>query len=128
MRILRSFAVAEFLQWFGLFAAALAWTAQLVIGFGVAIARCSAGSARWGIGVHTWEIALTAAGAGIALLAEAAAVMLFLETRGTDEYGPPPWGRRHFFVLAAIVGNFLFFVAILLNGVGTLAHSSCGQS
>jgi hypothetical protein len=27
----------EFLQWFGLFGAALTWTAQLVIGFGVAV-------------------------------------------------------------------------------------------
>ena len=52
----------------------------------------------------------------------------FLETRGTGEYGPPPWGRRHFLAMAAILGNFLFFVAILLNGVGTLTHSSCGQS
>jgi hypothetical protein len=125
---LRSYAVAEFLQWFGLFAAALAWTAQLVIGFGVGIAACSAGSARWGIGVHTWEIALAAAGGTIALIAEAAAVTLFLETRGTDEYDPPPWGRRHFFVIAAMVGNALFFVAILLNLVGTLSHSPCSQS
>jgi hypothetical protein len=128
MRALRSSAIAEFLLWFGFFAAGLAWTGQLVIGFGVALAKCSAGSARWGIGVHTWEIALTAAGATIALLAEAAAVTVFLETRGTGEYDPPPWGRRHFFVVAAMVGNALFFVAILLNGVGTLTHSSCGQS
>jgi hypothetical protein len=128
VRTLRSSAVAEFLQWFGFFAAGLAWTGQLVIGFGVALAKCSAGSARWGIGVHTWEIALTAAGATIALLAEAAAVTVFLETRGTGEYDPPPRGRRHFFVVAAMVGNALFFVAILLNGVGTLTHSSCGQS
>jgi hypothetical protein len=128
MRALRSSAVAEFLQWFGFFGAGLAWTAQLVIGFGVALAKCSAGSARWGIGIHTWEIALTAAGATVALLAEAAAVTVFLETRGTGEYDPPPWGRRHFFVVAAMVGNALFFVAILLNGVGTLTHSSCGQS
>ena len=128
MRSLRFNPVAEFLQWFGLLAAALAWTAQLVIGFGIAVANCSAGSARWGIGVHTWELALTVAGAGVALLAGAAAVTLFLETRGTGEYGPPPWGRRHFLAMAAILGNFLFFVAILLNGVGTLTHSSCGQS
>ena len=128
MRNVRSTPVAEFLQWFGLLAAALAWTAQLVIGFGVAVANCSAGSARWGIGVRTWEIALTAAGGGVALLAGAAAVTLFLETRGTDEYDPPPWGRRHFLAMAAVLGNFLFFVAILLNGVGTLTHASCGQS
>jgi hypothetical protein len=124
----RSDSFVELLQWFGLLAAGLAWMAQLVLGFGVSIAACSAGSARWGVDVRTWAIALTAAGATIALLAEAAAVRVFLDARETDEYGPPPWGRRHFFAVAAIVGNLLFFVAILLNGAGVLSHSSCVQS
>ena len=78
--------------------------------------------------MHTWAIVLTAAGATIALLAEAAAVTVFLDARETDEYGPPPWGRRHLLAVAAMVGNLLFFVAILLNGVGVLSHSSCVQS
>jgi hypothetical protein len=120
--------LAELLQWFGLFAAGLAWTAQLVIGFGVATAACSQGTARWGISIRAWEISLTSAGIVVALLAEAAAVTLYFETRDVDEYDPPPWGRRHFFVLAALVGNFLFLTAIVLTGIGTLAHSSCGQS
>ena len=124
----RSDSFVELLQWFGLLAAGLAWTAQLVLGFGLSIAACSAGSARWGVHVHTWVIVLTAAGATIALLAEAAAVTVFLDARDTGEYGPPPWGRRHFLAVAAIVGNLLFFVAILLNGVGVLSHSSCVQS
>jgi hypothetical protein len=128
VKTLRSFAVAELLQWFGLLAAALAWTAQLVIGFGVGLAACSAGSARWGIDVHAWELGLTIAGGLVALLAEAASVALFLETRGRGEYDAPPRGRRHFFVVAAMVGNALFFVAILLNGVGTLSHPPCTQS
>jgi hypothetical protein len=128
VKAFRSFAVAELLQWFGLLGAALAWTGQLVIGFGVGLAACSAGSTRWGIDVHAWELGLTIAGGLVALLAEAAAVTLYLETRGTDEYDPPPWGRRHFFVVAAMVGNALFFVAILLNGVGTLSHPPCSQS
>ena len=124
----RSSLVAEFLQWFGLLAAAVAWTGQLVVGFGVANAACSAGSARWGIAVHTWEIALMAAGASAALVAETAAVVLFLQTRGTEEDDPPPFGRRHFFASAALVGNALFLAAILLSGLGTLAHSPCTQS
>jgi hypothetical protein len=127
MRLTRS-ARPEFLQWFGLLAAALAWTGQLVLGFGVTDAACSAGSARWGIDVHTWEIVLLAAGAGAALLAEAAALVLFLETRGTGEDDPPPKGRRHFFASAALVGNALFLAVILLSGLATLAHSPCTQS
>ena len=47
MRLLR----AEILQWFGLFAAALIWTTQLVVGFGLTVARCSAAGMRWGIGL-----------------------------------------------------------------------------
>ena len=124
----RSDSFVEFLQWFGLLAAGLAWTAQLVLGFGVSIAACSAGSARWGLDVHTWLIVLDRGRATIALLAEAAAVTVFLDAREADEYGPPPWGRRHFLAMAAIVGNLLFFVAILLNLVGVLSHSSCVQS
>ncbi|MGZ4256540.1 MAG: hypothetical protein ACXVRE_02110 [Gaiellaceae bacterium] len=124
----RSDSFVEVLQWFGLLAAGLAWTAQLVLGFGVSIAACSAGSAGWGLDVRTWAIVLTAAGATIALLAEAAAVTVFLDARDADEYGPPPWGRRHFLAVAAIVGNLLFFVAILLNGLAVFSHSTCVQS
>ena len=128
MRLLRSSSVAEFLQWFGLLAGGLAWTGQLVVGFGVSDAACSAGSAGWGIDVHAWEVALTAAGVTAALVAEVAAVTLFLETRNTKETDAPPWGRRHFFASAAILGNFLFIVVILMTGIGTLAHSPCTQS
>jgi len=128
MRLARSSSGAELLQWFGLFAAALAWTGQLVIGFGVSDAACSAGSARWGIDVHAWLIGLTAAGALAALVAEAAATVLFLETRDAGEDGPPPWGRRHFFAATALLGNVLFLAVILLTGFGTLAHSPCVQS
>ncbi|MGZ4280836.1 MAG: hypothetical protein ACXVFC_07445 [Gaiellaceae bacterium] len=124
----RSDSFVEVLQWFGLLAAGLAWTAQLVLGFGVSIAACSAGSAGWGLDVRTWAIVLTAAGATIALLAEAAAVTVFLDARDADEYGSPPWGRRHFLAVAAIVGNLLFFVAILLNGLAVFSHSTCVQS
>jgi hypothetical protein len=128
MRLARSTLLPEFLQWFGLLAAALAWTGQLVLGFGVTDAACSAGSARWGIDVHTWEIVLLVAGAGAAVVAEAAALVLFLDTRGTGEDDPPPWGRRHFFASAALVGNALFLTVILLSGLATLAHSPCTQS
>ena len=45
----------ELVQWYGLFGAALAWTAQLVVGFGVAYADCTAASRHWGLDVVTWE-------------------------------------------------------------------------
>jgi hypothetical protein len=116
----------EFLQWFGLFGAALTWTAQLVIGFGVAVARCGAANAMLGVDVRAWEVALLAAGVALVLLAEAAALTTLRETRAVEYDDPAPDGRRHFFAVAAVLGNLLFLVAIVLSGVGVIAHeSSC---
>jgi hypothetical protein len=119
---------AEGLQWFGLFAAALIWTAQLVVGFGLTVARCGAGGMGWGIDLHTWELLLMAIGIVVTLGAEAAALSVFLSTRDVPHDGSPPDGRRHFFASAAALGNVLFFVIILLSGIGVIVHSPCHQA
>ena len=124
MRVAR----AEILQWFGLFAAALIWSLQLVLGFGLTLARCGAAGMRWGIGLHTWEIALMVIGAVVTLAAEAAALTVFFGTRDVEEDDPPPLGRRHFFASAAALGNVLFLVIILLSGIGVIVHSPCHQA
>ena len=124
MRIAR----AEILQWFGLFGAALIWTLQLVIGFGLTVARCGAAGVQWGIGLHTWEIVLMVIGAVVTLAAEAAALTVFLSTREVEEDGPPPLGRRHFFASAAALGNVLFLMIILLSGIGVIVHTPCQQA
>jgi hypothetical protein len=118
----------EFLQWFGLFGAALTWTLQLVIGFGATIARCGPANAVLGVDVKAWEIALMATGIALALLAEIAALSILRETRNVDYGGPAPAGRRHFFALAASVGNLLFIVIIVLSGTGAIVHEPCTQS
>ncbi len=119
---------AEALQWFGLFGGALIWTGQLVVGFGLTVARCGAGGASWGINLHTWQLLLMLIGVTVTLGAEAAALSVFLSTEEVEHDGPPPLGRRHFFASAASVGNVLFFVVILLTGVGELSHPPCHQS
>jgi hypothetical protein len=124
MRVAR----AEILQWFGLFAAALIWSTQLVVGFGLTVARCSAAGMHWGIGLDTWEIVLMAIGAVVTLAAEAAALTVFLATRDVEEDDPPPLGRRHFFASAAALGNVLFLVIILLSGIGAIVHTPCHQA
>jgi hypothetical protein len=116
---------AEFLQWFGLLGAALTWTVQLVVGFGVTLARCGAANAVLGVHVKAWELALMAVGIGLVLLAESAALTLLWQTRNVDHSGPAPEGRRHFFVLAAALGNLLFLVIIVLSGVGAIVHEPC---
>src|SRR5207244_4745530 len=64
----------ELVQWYGLFGAAFAWGAQLIVGWGVAYADCTAASRRWGLAVVTWEVVLMVVGLTFAVLAEIAAV------------------------------------------------------
>jgi hypothetical protein len=105
--------------------AGIVWAAQLVIGFGVTDAACGPAGAGWNIDVDAWQIVLMAVGVPLAALAEVAAVSVFLETRGLDHDDPPPWGRRQFFVVAAMLGNALFIVAILLSGIGAIYNTPC---
>src|SRR6185437_9303231 len=87
----------ELLQWFGLLAAPLAWTVQLVVGFGAADANCARAGSRWGISVEGWMIGLTAAAATVAVCAELSAAALFRELRDVEDDAPGPRGRLHFF-------------------------------
>jgi hypothetical protein len=117
----------ELLQWYGLLGAAIAWAVQLVLGYGITVARCSTGG-DYRLPVDTWEILLVAVAGAFALLGEAAAIAVFLATRTLEHEDPPPDGRRHFFASAALVGNVLFLMIILLSGIGIVAHSPCHQS
>ena len=128
MRLSARYLDPEFLQWFGLFGAALTWTVQLVVGFGVTVARCGPANAVLGVDVKAWELTLMGTGIALALLAEAAALNILWQTRNVDYGGPPPEGRRHFFALAASIGNVLFLVVIVLSGAGAVFHQPCTQS
>jgi hypothetical protein len=128
MRILRARARAEVLQWFGLLGAALAWTGQHIVGYGVTVARCNVGGGRWGISIHTWEIAVMAVSLTIVLLAETAAVRVLLTTRGVEEDAEAPLGRHYFFAAGATLANVLFAVAIVLGTVAAIVNSSCRQA
>jgi len=118
----------ELLQWYGLFGGALVWACQLVVGFGVTLADCSAAGNRWGIDVVTWEIVLMVVGATLTVVAEAAAVSVYVATSDAEYDGPPPHGRRHFFAEAAMLGNVLFLMAILLSGIAAIVHAPCHQA
>lgn len=115
----------ELLQWYGLFGAAFAWTAQHVVTFGVSYASCTAASRHWGLDVVTWTIVLTAVGLTFAVVAELAALTVLRQTGGVAHDGPPPGGRRHFFAYGAALGNVLFIVAIVLDAVGVLSSTIC---
>jgi len=115
----------ELVQWYGLFGAAFAWTAQMVVGWGVAYAECANASRHWGLDDVTWQIVLAAVGVTFAALAEIAAIRVLLDTRQVDYDDAPPFGRRHFFAYAAALGNILFIGAILLTAVGALSNATC---
>ncbi|HYY02874.1 MAG TPA: hypothetical protein VE736_03220 [Gaiellaceae bacterium] len=118
----------ELLQWVGLFGAALGWTAQHITGFGVTVAECGAGSSAWHLNGTAWQITLIVVGELLILVAEAAAITVLVRTWGVEEDDAPPLGRQHFFAMAAAVGNVLFFVMVLLSGIGTLVTTPCHQA
>lgn len=119
---------AEFLQWFGFGAAALVWACQHVFGFGATVARCGAGGVHLGVDLRTWELAASATAIALVLAAEAAAAVTVFRTWGAAYDGPPPEGRRHFFALAALIGNLLFLVVIVLSTVSVLTLDPCRQA
>ena len=118
----------ELLQWFGLLAAPLAWTAQLLGGLVVAGGHCTAAGSRWGISVEGWEIALAAAAGTVAVCAELSAVTLYRELREVEEDAPGPRGRLHFFSVASLAANVLFLALIALTAIGATAHTGCRQA
>jgi hypothetical protein len=118
----------EPLQWFALFGGAVAWTVQLVAGFGLGQVECSAAGMRWGFAAGGWQAGLTIAAALVAVLAGLVALLVVRETRETSYDGTPPAGRRRFFALASVAANALFLALILNTGVISLFHFPCHQS
>lgn len=116
----------EAAQWFGLLAAPLAWAVQLVVGYFSAEAHCEA--TRWTAGWSGSELAVTLAAGLVALSAEGAAASVYLDLRRVQEDAPGPQGRQRFFAVAGLVGNVLFFVAILMSGITVVATQACRQA
>ncbi len=114
----------ELLQWYALFGGALAWAGQHVAGYFVSDAAC--GTPR--IDSTPWQIVFGVVAGCLVLGAELAALLVFRETSDVEQDAPPPFGRLRFFAQAALAGNVLFFVVIVLNTVGTVYHLPCGES
>ncbi|HET7572873.1 MAG TPA: hypothetical protein VFJ77_09440 [Gaiellaceae bacterium] len=125
-------------QWFGLLAGAAVWTAQHVVGYGIGQAQCVAGGMHWGIGNDVWQLTLLSCAGLVVVLAEVAAVVVYLATRGADYgSGPPgsgrfggrtPYGRLNFFAMGAMLANALFLAIMLLDGLAASFDVLCRQS
>lgn len=126
------------IQWVGALAAPLAWAAQHVVGYGIGQAVCRSGGMNWGVGFDVWQLTLLACAGLVVVVAEVAAVAVFLATRGTNTGDGPagegrwsaavPYTRIHFFALTAMILNILFLTAMLLDGLGSVFAVICAQS
>jgi hypothetical protein len=118
----------EFLQWFSLFAGPLAWATEHVVGYYLSEASCHVAGAQWGLDPAVLQTVLAVVVGLVVIAAWLAGFTAFRETRTIDKDAPGPLGRIHFFAKAALLGNLLFFVIVVLDGVGTVHDLPCHQS
>jgi hypothetical protein len=118
----------ELLQWFGLFGGALAWATQHVVGYGISDSGCNVSGAQWGLHPAAMQIVAAVAAGIIVLAAWGASFVAFRATQAVDKDAPGPAGRIHFFAQAALLGNVLFLVIVVLSGVSSVYHLPCHQA
>ncbi len=112
--------------WFGVVGGPLAWAAQFLTSYAFGLAQCDQPVPRWQLPVHTWEIALAATAAVVALAAQATAVRIFVATREADS--APPAGRAHFLSIVGMTVNPLALAIIVMTGIGAPLLTVCQQS
>jgi hypothetical protein len=117
---------ANLLVWFGVLGGPLAWAAMHVAGYAVGLARCDSPNARFQVPLHGLDPAFSIAGVAIGVLAELAALRVFLDTRESGE--KPPAGRIHFLSVVGLTVNPLAVAIMILAGVGTAVLPLCQQS
>lgn len=117
-----------FVQWFGVFGAAFAWTVLHVFGFAITQATCERVGIRWSIATDGLTTAAMVVAAVIAVLGGAAAVATYRGARDAEHDGPPPKGREHFLGVVGMAVTPLFLFIILMDGSGVLSSSVCRQS
>lgn len=116
------------LQWFGLFAGAIGIAVAQTLGFGLAIAQCNVGSARWGISNDPVEAAILSSAALVTVLAGTASATIVVRTQGTSFDDDPPLARIRFLAIGALVANVLFAAIVLLALFGNVLNGVCTQA
>jgi hypothetical protein len=116
------------LQWFGFLAGGLVWFGEFLAGVSASEARCNPASSRWNLPHDALELGLMLFGVLVVGSALTASAIVYRETRDVGEEAPPPEGRIHFFAAAALAGNVVFLVIILLTGIGTIVDRMCHQA
>jgi len=105
--------------WLALLGVPLAWTAQLVLGYGAEEADCAPGSGSWDFSSHTVNAVLFAVAGAVALAGLAGAMWVLLH--------PPvdARGRIAFMALGGVLVASLFGALIVMTGVGVLSLEPC---
>jgi len=115
----------ELLQWYALLAGPWVWATQHVLLFGATNAHCSLPVAFWDVPAFWLNLLISlVCGSGV-LAAEVAAWVVYRATSEVEEYAPGPYGRMRFFAQAALLGNVLFLVIVVLDAAGAIYHG-CG--
>jgi uncharacterized membrane protein YidH (DUF202 family) len=111
------------LQVYALYGAPLAWTAQLVLGYGLTEAACGPSGRAWDIPIDTWEAVLTGVTLVIAVGAWASAAVLH---RGVQRGEiADPLGRVKFLATIGLVVGAVFVTLIVYTGTGVLTLEEC---
>jgi hypothetical protein len=105
--------------WLALVGVPLAWTAQLVVGYGAEEADCAPGSRSWDFSSHTVNAILFALAGVVALAGLAAAVRVLMQAP------VDPRGRIAFLALGGVLVAALFGALIVMTGVGVLSFEPC---
>jgi hypothetical protein len=116
------------LQWSGLLGGGTIWFTEFLAGVGTSEAACNPAGRRWGVPLDTVQLGLMAFALAAVAAAGLASLAVFRATRNVDEEDPPPEGRLHFFATAALLGNAVFFMIILLTGIATTIDRACHQA
>jgi hypothetical protein len=117
----------ELLQWYALFAGPWMWATQHVLMFGWTNAHCSVAITAWAVPAIWLNVLITAVCGSAVVAAEGAAYVVYRETTSVGAYAPGPYGRMKFFAQAALLGNVLFIVIVVLDATGAFYHG-CGQA
>jgi hypothetical protein len=125
VRIARTDPLTNALLLGGLLAGPLAWTAQLVVGYGIGDAACSPAGARWGVDSRAGEALLSVVAAAGAVGGLAVSAWLWREER---RRGGDDRGRVAFMAGGGVLVNAVFLVLILLGGIAALSIAHCRQS
>lgn len=125
MRIAGTTAGTTLALWLGLLGAPLAWTGQLIFGFGVEEADCNAAGRHWALGTTWWEVGLTVAAGAVALAGIVAAARVWRSTRRGDLLEAA--GLVPFLAAGGVLVSFVFGALILLGGVAAIVLEPCSR-